>query len=120
MKDGHRHGKRWKDHEDWLAGFEKLPYRCAPVRTVVLGDFNQRIPWTWGKRQAHEALLQAFRGYTISTKGDLPGAPHRAIDHIAHTPDLALDGDIGLWPKRQERYKPISDHFGVRGDFVLL
>ena len=120
VRDGRKKCRRWQEHEKWLAGFDTLSYRRATEKTVVLGDFNQRIPWTWGKKRAYEALLQAFRGFAISTKGDLPGAPHRAIDHIAHTPDLALDGRIERWPKRHEKYKPLSDHFGVWGDFVLL
>lgn len=119
VKDGHKNRERWEDHERWLDAFETLTYRYATERTVVLGDFNQRIPWTWGKKQAQNKLMRALENFTISTNGDLPGAPHRAIDHIAHTPDVALVGDIELWPKRRAKYVPLSDHFGVWGDFAL-
>ena len=118
-RTGRKDREQWQDHETWLAEFETLTYRHATERTVVLGDFNQRIPWTWGKKRTHEALLRAFEGFTIATTGDLAEAPGRARDHIAHTPDMVLPGDIGIWPERSVHNEKLSDHFGVWGDFVL-
>ena len=110
---------RWEEHEIWLREFEQLPYSRATNRTVVLGDFNQRIPSRWAKRQARDALAHAFRGFQIPTSGDLPGLPCRVLDHIAHTPDLQLRGDVRFWCKRDPKCKPLSDHFGVCGEFCL-
>ena len=110
---------RWEEHKLWLAGFEKLPYRRATEKTVVLGDFNQRIPSQWVKRRAREVLARAFQGFLIPTSGDLPELPGRALDHIAHTPDMRLHDVLRFWSKRDPGGKPLSDHFGVRGDFLL-
>ena len=117
VSSGRKDRTRWQDHQAWLEAFEGLPYRSAADRTVVLGDFNQRIPRARAPRRIHEALLQAFDGFAITTAGDLPGAPGLAIDHIAHTPDLTRVGSIGIWPKRNDQHEPMSDHFGVWADF---
>ena len=85
--------------------------------TVVLGDFNQRIPRTKVRKRTHELLLASFEGFTIATAGELAQAPGLAIDHIAHTSDLALVGDIGIWPSQSEHGDTLSDHFGVWGSF---
>ena len=116
--------KYWQEHERWLAAFETLRYRWARARTVVLGDYNQRIPRN-GKGappvRTHELLLRAFDGFEIATDGELANAPApgRAIDHIAHTPDLALVGDIEFWPKNDNDGE-LSDHFGIRANFDFL
>ena len=132
----------WEDHKRWLAGFRKLRCRFPESRTVVLGDFNQRIPkiGTFVPPIVHDALLRAFEDFQFATEGELPGE-RRAIDHIAHTPDLTKSS-IKVWPKCVEnnddlRIKfeltrssikkwrkcadpsklKLSDHFGVWGDF---
>ena len=115
---------KWQDHKTWLAEFEKLRYHYNRERTVILGDFNQRIPrnpqHSWHDQEAYELLRRAFNGYAISTAGDVAGIPSLVIDHITHTPDMALIGNIGLWPIRIFPRKPLSDHFGVWGDFALM
>lgn len=118
VRSGRKDRVAWQDHEGWLAGFEALPYRRAGERTVVLGDFNQRVPrWRQPKR-VYTALENAFAGFAFATAGELAGTPQPAIDHIAHTPDLTLADDIGIWPKLSAGTR-LSDHFGVRGDFAV-
>ena len=46
-------------------------------------------------KEVYAALLHAFEGFSFTTAGELEGAPGRVIDHIAHTPDMALAGGIG-------------------------
>ena len=115
---------KWQDHKIWLAGFEKVRYRYSRKRTVILGDFNQRIPRNpkhhWHDEESYRCLRRAFEGFLIPTAGDVAGVPSLLIDHIAHTPDMALVGNVGLWPNRIFPKKPLSDHFGAWGDFVLL
>ena len=119
VRSGRRDRSQWQDHEAWLAGFESLPYRHAKRRTVVLGDFNQRVPRRSQPKGVHAALLHAFEGFSFATAGDLEGAPGRALDHIAHTPDMAPAGGIGLWPRQDRRDRRLSGHFGVWGDFAF-
>ena len=107
--------KPWEDHLAWLSGFERLSYAHSTWRTVVLGDFNQRIPK--GKvapLRVHGALQRCFRFLKCSTEGafvsdpespalasppDLwraelqgtsDGVPGTLIDHIAHSEDLTF------------------------------
>ena len=119
VNSGRQDRKRWQDHESWLKGFENLRYRQATKRTVVLGDFNQRIPRSYQPKRIFGVLSRAFEGFTFATCGQLAGAPGQAIDHIAHTADIALVSDMGVWPKRDQEDKLLSDHFGIWGDFAL-
>ncbi len=124
VKTGQRNRKRWEDHERWLAGFSEVYRRRIAEPTIVLGDFNQRIPrpaGSWVPKRVYALLRSAFEEFTFATAGVLAGAPAPglAIDHIAHTPDLVLNGDIAIWPRRSEVDKHLPDHFGVWGDFEL-
>ncbi len=114
---GRKDRKPWEDHERWLEGFATRRWPQNSEKTFVLGDFNQRIPRRRVSKRTHELLVRAFEGFTIATAGDLSPAPGPAIDHIAHTPDMALVGDIGIWPRRSQQGETLSDHFGVWGCF---
>lgn len=104
---------RWEDHKWWLAGFRKLRCRFPESRTVVLGDFNQRIPKV-GKfvpQSMHDLLLRAFDDFQFATEGILNGGL-TAIDHIAHTPDLALVGEsVEIWPKCVKNEKDLQKKY---------
>lgn len=115
---GRRDATRWELHGVWLEEFEKLRSTLPEERTVVLGDFNQRIPRQWAPKGVHAVLRRAFEGFEIASEGNIEGAPRLAIDHIAHTPDLVSKG-ISIWPDRSPDDKRLSDHFGVWGDFGL-
>ena len=119
VSSGRRDRQRWEDHERWLAGFKTRRYRQATEWTIVLGDFNQVIPRKRAPKRVYELLRRAFEGLTFATAGELEGAPGLAIDHIAHTSDMELTGDIGIWPRRSEQGQRFSDHFGVWSDFGL-
>ena len=118
VRNGRKDRTLWQDHEAWLAGFAKLRCQFPELRTVVLGDFNQRIPPKWVPRRMHEALEQAFNGFKFATEKELAGAPGLSIDHIAYTPDLTRNS-IEIWPKKCAEGTRLSDHFGVWGDFGL-
>lgn len=145
VRSGRRNRKRWDVHLEWLEGFETMS--CATrSRTIVLGDFNQRIPHSWVPHYAYAALLRAFEDLHIATAGFFPwdnqddraaGLPQaglwhaplgdgpksrdQLIDHIAHSRDLAVVEQlepVGIFPKRTpDEY--LSDHIGVWTDFRL-
>jgi len=117
VNTGSKDRKPWQDHKSWLAGFEKLRCQFVKSRTVILGDFNQRIPWTWVPHTVHAALLRAFKGFQFATAGKLPEG-QTLIDHIAHTEDVTRRS-IEIWPKESVDGKSLSDHFGVWSDFDL-
>ena len=119
VRTGRKDRAGWQDHEAWLSGFATLHWRRARERTVVLGDFNQRIPQRRQPMGTYRAMRDVFSGFRFATTGELAGTAEGSIDHIAHTPDLALVGDIRIWPKRGTRFN-LSDHnVGVWGDFAL-
>ena len=125
VRTGRKDRVRWEDHERWLVGFEYWCRRRTIERTIVLGDFNQRIPRppkSWVPKWVYDLLRSTFEELTFATAGKLEGAPGSglAIDHIAHSPDMALVSDIGNWPKRDDQSKPLSDHFGVWAELDLL
>ncbi len=114
---GRKDRKQWQDHREWLAGFETLPFRQGAARTVVLGDFNQRIPRQRVPKSVHETLLQSFGDLAVATVGELEDAPGLAIDHLAHTRDLRVRDRIRIWPRSTTEGLRLSDHFGVWGEF---
>ena len=143
VRTGRRNRKRWDEHLDWLKRFEGLSY-ATDSRTIVLGDFNQRIPRSWVPHSVHAALVRAFEGLQMATSGFFPwesqddraaGLPRadlwhaplgdgpksrdQLIDHIAHSRDLAVVQPlelIGIFPKRTPDER-LSDHIGVWADF---
>ena len=118
VRTGSKDRRPWQDHEAWLVGFEALRSRIPVTGTVVLGDFNQKIPRTWAPRSVYQRLLRAFDGFEIATSGNLTGAPSLSIDHIAHTPDMPRLS-LGIWQKTAADGTELSDHFGVWCDFRL-
>ena len=119
VRTGRKDRVGWQDHESWLSGFATLHCRQARERTVVLGDFNQRIPRRRQPVSVYRAMRDAFSGFCFATAGELAATAEGSIDHIAHTSDLALVGDVRMWPKRGTRFN-LSDHnVGVWGDFAF-
>ena len=117
VSGGRKDRKRWQDHEAWLDGFEKLRSRIPESRTIVLGDFNQRIPRKYAPVRAGKTLKRAFEGFKFATEGEFPQGL-RLIDHIAHSPDLN-PGSIEIWNKKSADGIRLSDHFGVWCDFSV-
>ena len=119
VRTGRKDRAGWEDHQAWLSGFATLPWRQARQRTVVLGDFNQRIPRHRQPKRVYRAMRDAFSGFCFATAGKLGERAEGSIDHIAHTTDLALAGDIRIWPKRGARFNLTDHNVGVWGDFTL-
>jgi len=145
VSGGRRDRKRWQDHRDWLTKFADLACARAPSRTIVLGDFNQRIPRKSAPVDVHGELLKALEGLCTATKGffqspfpayDSAGPWHASlsdvassdktvqfIDHIAHSTDLVLadgsvDRRVGVFPKRVKPGDGLPDHLGVWVDLA--
>jgi hypothetical protein len=119
VKTGCENRRPWEVHLDWLSTFRRTAHATASRRTVVLGDFNQRLPRSWTPKRVYAELSQAIDGLSVSTCGELPwpnadpkgaSTPNagsrlwayplnqvrpkstrdQLIDHVAHTRDLAL------------------------------
>jgi endonuclease/exonuclease/phosphatase family metal-dependent hydrolase len=118
VRTGRRDRLPWEDHLTYLQHLGSLlAQRDNVLPTIVLGDFNQRIPCARQPLHVHQALVEAFTGdFAIVTAGALPGTTDRSIDHLACTETLQ--------PQTVEHLSrfggsgaPMSDHFGLR---VLL
>jgi len=72
---GRNDRKPWEDHTIWLSEFQKLRSRLPDSMTIVLGDFNQKIPRQTAPKDVYRALRRAFDGYEVATEGELDGAP---------------------------------------------
>ena len=103
----------WDDHMDFL---KSLAVRLGRVSesTVLIGDYNQRLPRGRQPERVCEALEHALTGFYVATRNFVGGDGDLAIDHIAHTPDLRMR-NLAELPKHQGGLR-LSDHFGVMGE----
>jgi endonuclease/exonuclease/phosphatase family metal-dependent hydrolase len=114
VSSGRRDRQRWEDHLAFVAGLQSiLAHFSDHGRMVVSGDFNQRMPRLGSTvpKRVREALEEAVSELTVSTRGN----PHKLIDHIAHTPDLATESVLS-WALTLGDRGRASDHCGVVAD----
>lgn len=84
----------WQLHFAYLDALDRL-LPASPSRTVILGDFNQRIPRRHQPSQAFEALSTVLlRRFSAPTAGVVEPIGRQAIDHICHSSDIVSD-DVG-------------------------
>jgi endonuclease/exonuclease/phosphatase family metal-dependent hydrolase len=113
VRTGNRNRALWEDHLNFIKGLASIIRAESGERSViVLGDFNQHIPRMRAPIVAYDALMAALSPLRIATEGPLGEPSLRAIDHIAHTPDLK-NGDLGILSNIGLGGKLLSDHFGV-------
>ena len=105
--------KPWTEHERFLEILKPHLARWARDEPVtVLGDFNRRVPRSWGPKQSYEKLEDTFSGYQFATTGILDEINDRTIDHIAFAGSFEVKrvyGKSAHLPDGRRR----SDHFGV-------
>jgi endonuclease/exonuclease/phosphatase family metal-dependent hydrolase len=116
VRFGSRDRAMWELHRLYL---EALPAVTAGLEpnSIVLGDFNQRIPSKWVPAELREKLRTALPGLNIVTGGLLEPLGAAAIDHIA----------VGKLFRAEQRQaisnlaagREISDHFGVAARLAL-
>lgn len=107
---GRRDRKRWEDHKTYLGALSEVLPRPAE-RTIVTGDFNQRVPYTTQPMEVFSALQSALHTYHLATSGKVEPLRVQLLDHIAHSRDLeaiAPETISNLHDGRQ-----LTDHVGV-------
>ena len=117
VSTGHKNRQRWEDHLLYLEALDTYLQGQELRETVVLGDFNQRIPKARASvpEGVYQRLLQVFDGrLTIATGGPLSEEGECTLDHIAHSSDLNLS-QLNTLPKETEDGKHLTDHLGVVG-----
>lgn len=113
VRNGQRNSLPWEDHIHYLDALKPL-IKDSQERTIVLGDYNQRIPRKWSPEDVYTKLVNTFESnFTVSTTGIIKEMDKQAIDHFAHTSDIIVK-NITVINNYLGEMK-LSDHFG----FVL-
>lgn len=112
VRSGNCNRQRWEDHLAYLAALDaNLP--STPHRTLVLGDFNQRVPRKFQPGFAFEALSATLLSrMKIATAGFIEPIGKQAIDHICHSYDLVC-ADVSGLTNVGPNGRMVSDHFGL-------
>lgn len=111
VSTGRKDRTLWQDHEQYLKGLKTI-LKNKKENTIVLGDFNQRIPHERTPQKYYDILLNSFVDFNIITKGELNEAGDKVIDHIAVSKDInTVDVQV---ISRYQNDIAISDH-----DFVF-
>lgn len=114
VSTGGRDRAPWEEHLTYLEHLGRLlAGRDDGVPTLVLGDLNQRIPRTRSPIRVEAALQRALGDLVVATAGIVPGIDRQVIDHIAHSPSLAVRSVEGI-DRRAPDGRPLSDHDAVR------
>ena len=111
VRAGRRDRRPWEEHCVFLDNLRSVLDSMAAPR-IALGDFNQRIPSTWVKRDARDKLRDAFVDLQVVTAGSIEFNGDRAIDHIACDPTL-MPVRVGTLSNCGDEGGRLSDHFGV-------
>jgi exonuclease III len=107
---GRRDASPWSEHLEYLDQFtDLLAGLDDDVPTVIVGDFNQRIPRERQPIRVADRLNEVLAGWAIHTAGVLPNGPH--IDHIATNQRLARQSTHD-WAAADHLGR-LSDHAGV-------
>jgi exonuclease III len=110
VRSGRSDRKRWAEHIDFCEALgPAITESINAGRTIVAGDFNQRIPRFRQPLAASRALTEALGSLHVPTAGEQPVG--QLIDHIAVGPDLAVH-DVTAWSNIIDG-KRTSDHSGV-------
>ena len=113
VRTGRRDRKPWADHLSYLRHLRSVLDRYADERpSVILGDFNQRVPRVRQPTEVYAALMATMQAMTFATAGRIGGAPTPSIDHVACTPDL-MENAVRYLSPHDDGGGVMSDHFGV-------
>ena len=111
VRSGSRDRAPWQDHLAYLAGLRRIVAERG-ARTLVIGDFNQRIPRRYSPPDVFAALEAALGAFRVATVGAIAPIGKAAIDHVAHSADLSAHTVTGLSNLASDG-RAISDHFGL-------
>ncbi|WP_168068563.1 endonuclease/exonuclease/phosphatase family protein [Sphingomonas kaistensis] len=103
----------WELHIQYLDALD-ASVSAEPTRTVLLGDFNQRVPRKHQPsrvfKRLEEVLISRFE---LATAGALHPLRRQSIDHICVSKDLS-PVEVSTIDNERPGGGLISDHFGVR------
>jgi hypothetical protein len=120
VRTGTRDRAPWEDHLAFLKHLSPIvQHGTGGLPSLIVGDFNQRVPRAHQPVPAFEALMVMLAsGYDLVTAGPIQGTSELTIDHLAVTRELESAGLDYL--ARHDAYgAEMSDHFGLRAQLRL-
>lgn len=112
VSSGRRDRQPWEDHLRFLSGLGKV-LGSRTARTVIVGDYNQKIPKLRAPQLVFDALERAVLSrFSVATSGAIHPLNEFAIDHLAHSADITCHSVTGL-SNFDEAGRRLSDHFGL-------
>ena len=115
VSTGRRDREVWQDHMSYLDALEQwLDSTDNSEPVILLGDFNQRIPFNGQSKRAYDRLMSVLEPrLRVVTGGVLDGVNERSIDHIAVSSHFG-NSTVETFSKSTDDGLKLSDHFGLR------
>jgi len=111
VKTGHKNRSPWEDHQIYLKYLKNL-IDSKRNSSIVMGDFNQRIPRKYSSVDVYNKLIETFCDhYKIATSGIIEEIGKQSIDHVAISKNLNLSDTQGI--SNHVNGISVSDHFGI-------
>jgi exonuclease III len=107
---GRKDRKSWEDHLSYLEGLQNILSNLIG-KTLVMGDFNQRIPKKYSRKDAYNLMLKTFKDFSFETKDIIQPVDKQSIDHLC-TKNIAKVLTIESIDNVQDDVR-LSDHFGL-------
>lgn len=114
VHSGRRDRRPWDEHRQFVAGLGRMLRSEDPSRaTLVLGDYNQRLPRRYTPMEVHRELQAAFpSSLRCATEGAIEPLRKASIDHLHHSLDLEM-AFVRSLSNVGPSGRPLSDHFGL-------
>ncbi len=115
---GQRNRRPWEDHKAYLEGLKEVIELLDDTPTIVVGDFNLRIPRRQAPIDVYARMEDAFgERFEIATRG-LSFNGSASIDHIAINQRLRCV-EVNTLNNIANDGTKLSDHFGVTATVTL-
>ncbi|MCV3738571.1 endonuclease/exonuclease/phosphatase family protein [Rhizobium sp. TRM96647] len=114
VRTGNRNRQPWEDHASYLNGLRSVVAAVPDIPTLIIGDFNQRLPRRRSPVELYSQLTATLEQFDIWTTGAVPGLEHPPVCHIGGSKHFSLARMYG-YPKVFDGLT-ISDHDGLAVD----
>ena len=109
---GNKNKKPWEDHLEYLERLSDiLEEKNFQNNTIIIGDFNQRIPRKYSPIKVYDKLIKTFKTYKLLTGAEIERVATPTIDHIFCSTDIEVENLFGL--DNVDNKIRLSDHFGI-------
>jgi mRNA deadenylase 3'-5' endonuclease subunit Ccr4 len=110
VKTGNKNSSSWGEHLSYLSGL-KTHLDKTHTQTIVVGDYNQRIPKKYSTKLVFDTLLKTFENFDICSTGIISPIGKQSIDHFS-TNTIPENMEIKSIDNIQNNFR-LSDHFGL-------